>query len=362
MEDNKTSFSIVNHSSSSSAATIFKRLMASKSAALTRQAYANDLRDFADFLGIESTEQHPLTAIPDTAWQHLDTTHVAAYLEYLKQNVSDKTGRPYSTATISRRITAIRELLTEAAYLDLYSHQRLHYLKERLTPPEVTHQHHAGITPNEQIKLLEQAGKQPGLKGLRDYALFRLWLDTGLRRAELASLKVKDLIVKHGIPTIVVRQGKGNKVREIGIESYTAHVVKEWLLVSGQVDNENNPMFCQVRKFGQADEAVYQVVEPDKHLSGAALWKLVCWYRQQANIDSQISPHSFRVALVTDALNGEAPLQHVQAVGGWTTTQMITQIYDRNRYAEPVARYRKTNLPRKELVQFTSGDFMAPPN
>lgn len=53
------------------------------------------------------------------------------------------------------------------------------------------------------------------------------------------------------------------------------------------------------------------------------------------------------MAMVTDALEGNAPLQRVQAVGGWSTPRMITDICDRNLYAEPVARYRKARLPRR---------------
>jgi hypothetical protein len=53
--------------------------------------------------------------------------------------------------------------------------------------------------------------------------------------------------------------------------------------------------------------------------------------------------------MVTDMLDGGAPLQHVQAAGGWTTTRMITEVYDRNQYAEPVARYRKRTLPKRTV-------------
>ena len=60
--------------------------------------------------------------------------------------------------------------------------------------------------------------------------------------------------------------------------------------------------------------------------------------------------------MVTDALDGDAPLQHVQAAGGWSTTRMITEVYDRNRYAEPVARYRKTRLPRRQENDILSSD------
>jgi integrase/recombinase XerC len=328
-------------------ATVLKRLLMGKASERTRQAYADDLKEFARFLSIRPLgDEHPLASVPDEAWANLDIANVAAYLEYLKTVTSPKTNRPYSTATIVRRLTAVRELLTEATYLGFYPRKRLDYIRKRLSTPEVTHEHHGGITPDEQTRLLEVADAQPGLKGKRDYALFRLWLDTGMRRAEIASLKVRDLVVKEGIPTIVIRQGKGNRLREVGLESYTAYVVQDWLQESGQAPDQ--PIFCQVRKEGRGKEAVYRVVNPEKHLSGVALWKLVKWYCKQAGIESEVTAHSFRVAMVTDMLDGGAPLQHVQAVGGWTTTRMITDVYDRNQYAEPVARYRKKPLPRRE--------------
>lgn len=345
-------FSLTTLSETSAPATIFKRLMAVKGTDLTRSAYASDLRDFAEFLGIPSKEgKHPLTSVPDTSWQTLDTSHVAAYLEYLKQATSRKTGRSYSPATIARRITAVRELLTEAAYQGLYPRDRLQYLKERLPLPDITHEHHTGLTPGEQTKLLSEAKNQPGLKGLRDYALFRLWLDTGLRRGELAALKVRDLTVKEGTTVIVVRHGKRGRMKQIGLESYTAHVLREWLKVSGQSDQPDRPMFFQVRKRGQAGESIYVPVDPNNPLTGTALYKIVRWYCAQAAIASEVTPHSFRVSFTTDTLAGGASIQHVQAQGGWTSTRMITEVYDRNQYIEPVARYRKHQLPHREPVE-----------
>jgi len=259
-------------------ATVYKRLLMGKATERTRDAYGNGLRDFAQFLEIESVgSAHPLTSVPDTIWSELDTAHLAPYLEYLKNTVSDKTGREYSTATIARRMTAVRKLLTEATYLGYFPREQLEYIKERLSVPEVSNEHHSGITPDEQDRLLEAADSQPGLKGKRECALFRLWLDTGIRRAELAALKVRDLVVKEGVPTLIIRHGKGNKVREIGLESYTAYVVKDWLNDSGQDVDPERPVFCQVRKFGRVSAATYKTVDPDKHLSGEALRVLVKW-------------------------------------------------------------------------------------
>ena len=330
-------------------ATIFKRLIMAKLSERTRTAYAGDLADFAEFLGIEAQgDEHPLAGVPDATWEDLDTAHVAIYLEHIKQAISLKTGRPYSTATIARRMSAVREFLAEARYRGVFSQEKLDYIRERLATPEVTHQHHAGISSDDQAKLLDEANDQGGLKALRDYALLRLWLDTGLRRAELAALKVRDLIMKEGIPTLIVH-GKRGRVREVGLESYTDWVIHDWLEKSRQDTDPDRPIFCQVRKAGQGDDAEYRVVNPDKHLSGTSLWKLVSWYCEQAAIESKVTPHSFRVAFVTDHLDGGAPLQHVQKAGGWTTTRMITEVYDRNIYAEPVARYRKATLPRRTV-------------
>lgn len=318
--------------------TIYQRLMAAKRTDLTRQAYTYDLASFAEFMGLDHLDQ-----ITDEQWEILDPAYIAAYIEWLKSLVSDHTDRPYSTSTIARKITALKEFLIEANYQGLYPIDKLRYIKERLETPEITSDHHAGITPDEQDRLLRAASEQPGLKGQRDYLIFRLFLETGIRRAELTTLKVRSLVTLEGIPALLVR-GKGDRNREIGIEGDTNALLKTWLSDSGQGDDPNRPIFPQVRKFGRGEEAKYQVVNPEKHLNPRALNHLVRRYVIMAGIESKVTPHSFRVAMVTDSLEGGAPIQHVQKATGHTTTRMITDIYDRNQYREPVSKFRKRKL------------------
>lgn len=316
--------------------------MTAKQTPLTRQAYAYDLAAFAEFMKIDHLNQ-----IADEQWQKLDTSYIAAYIEWLKSIISDHTGRPYSTSTIARKITALKEFLTEANYQGLYSSEWLRYIKNRLETPEITSDHHAGVTPDEQDRLLRVASEQPGLKGQRDYLIFRLFLETGIRRAELAALKTRSLSVLEGIPVLLVR-GKGDKNREIGIEGDANALLKSWLSDSGQGNDPNWPIFPQVRKFGRGAEGRYKVVNPEKHLNPRALNHLVRRYVMLAGIESKVTPHSFRVAMVTDSLEGGAPIQHVQKVTGHTTTRMITDIYDRNQYREPVSKFRKRKLYKPE--------------
>jgi integrase len=322
---------------------IVARLLASKRSALTRAAYEDDLLHFQQFLG------YPLGDIPNTpeAWQEITPTHVAAYLETMQHEVSEHTGRTYSTATIARRLTAVRELLNEAVWAGLYPKEQLDYIKERIKPPEVTSEHHGALTPDDQAAILNTAADKPGLKGLRDYALFRLWLETGMRRAELAALQVRDLTTKEGVPQVIVRQGKGNRTRSIPLDNYTDYVVKDWLKRSGQDGDPHRPIFCQLRKTGRGSEARYVVVDPDKALSGTALYKLVKRYARQTGITSKITPHSFRATVITDARAAGASNREIMETTGHKDARMLDEVYDRNVYNEPLARRRKHKLPKR---------------
>ena len=65
---------------------------------------------------------------------------------------------------------------------------------------------------------MEQVLSQPDINdplGLRDRALMETLYSTGMRRLELASLKLYDLDTERG--TVTIRQGKGKKDRVIPI-------------------------------------------------------------------------------------------------------------------------------------------------
>lgn len=147
--------------------TVYQRLLMGKGSPLTRRAYRYDLKTFADFLGIKSDDQHPLAKLPNDPqiWARLDPALIAAYLAHLKTTISPKTGRPYSSATVARHLTAVKELLTEATYLELYPGNQLAYVKDRLSTPQVSNEHHAGLSPEDQATLLREADHSRDSKG-----------------------------------------------------------------------------------------------------------------------------------------------------------------------------------------------------
>jgi site-specific recombinase XerD len=62
----------------------------------------------------------------------------------------------------------------------------------------------------------------------RNKAIVVVFLDTGLRRAELASLELTDVDIPARLLT--VRLGKGRKGRRVPLSSAVAHILAEWLV------------------------------------------------------------------------------------------------------------------------------------
>src|SRR5947208_10857345 len=82
------------------------------------------------------------------------------------------------------------------------------------------------LRSDEYTKMLSLAGANA-----RDYAILQVFLQTGVRVSELASLRIADIdFIK---PAITVR-GKGSVDREIALEKKGIHALKSYLAVRGE--------------------------------------------------------------------------------------------------------------------------------
>lgn len=82
------------------------------------------------------------------------------------------------------------------------------------------------LTENE-IKAVLRIPDRRSLKGKRDYALLLLMLSTGLRKAEVCNLKVKDISTYRNQPVIDV-VGKGGRFRRISLNSDVVEAVNDY--------------------------------------------------------------------------------------------------------------------------------------
>ena len=120
-------------------------------------------------------------------------------------------GQPLGFRTQSTRLAALKgffQWLARHNYL-------LHNPASELVLPRIEHRLPKYVlTAAEAEQVLQQPDtNQPG--GLRDRAILETFYSTGMRRMELANLKVYDPDAERG--TIMIRQGKGRKDRTIPI-------------------------------------------------------------------------------------------------------------------------------------------------
>jgi site-specific recombinase XerD len=160
----------------------------------------------------------------------------------------------------------------------------------------------------------------PLLVGLRDRAILATLRFTACRAGAVAKLRLGDF--QHDGMQFVLRfQEKGGKSREIPVRHDLEGYIRAYLDAAGIAgEGKDQPLFRSVRRgTGQ--------------LTGNAITnKTICELFKRrlrdAGLPHRLSPHSFRVAAVTDLLTQGVPLEDVQYLAGHSEPR-TTALYDR---------------------------------
>jgi integrase len=144
-------------------------------------------------------------------------------------------------------------------------------------------------------------------KGKRDRALLALLVGCGLRRQELAGLRIEDIQQRDGRWCIVDLAGKGSRIRTVPMPAWAKAAVKDWLstagfsqgLVLGAVNKGD-----QITGQGMSAQSIYEVVERYGRKLGAAL-----------------APHDVRRTFAKLAHKGRAPVEQIQISLGHASIQ-----------------------------------------
>jgi len=143
---------------------------------------------------------------------------------------------------------------------------------------------------------------------LRNHALLRLFYVSGGRVSEVAVLEwrmVQERPTGDGEENgQVVLEGKGEKVRSVLLTPSTWEVLME--LQSRE----------EGRGFGQPGDPVFRSQVTDGPLSRVQLWRIVRKAARNAGINKEVSPHWFRHAHASHALDRGAPAHLVQQTLG----------------------------------------------
>ena len=258
----------------------------------TLQSYSRDIRQYESYVS-----QNKIN------YAKVDSQKINEYLKHL-QDLGKK------TSTISRSLASIRSFYQYLVRVKKIKHDPT----ENIQSPKVEKRVPSVLTSEEVENLLSQP-KDVDLKGTRDKAMLEVAYATGMRVTEIISLDVDDANLEEGFITC----RSANKQRNIPLGSISIAALKEYI-------NEARPIMIK----DENEKALFVNVN-GKRLTRQGFWKIVKFYKEQAHITKDITPHVLRHSFATHLLQNGADLKAIQTMLGHSdisSTQVYMQFQD----------------------------------
>jgi site-specific recombinase XerD len=233
----------------------------------------------------------------------------------------------YAPATANKMLSAMKGVLKSCWRLGLMSADERDRASD-IEPVRGTRLPPGRSIPRGELRSLfevcAQEANDPRMRarGVRDAAMLALLYVGGLRRTELASLRLSDYDPQERTVRIL---GKGNKERMVFAEGGADLLLSAWLALRGEGGPEE-PLFLPVRKDGEVRHTDAHG-EKKSSLSDQAIYKMVKRRHREARI-KEVSPHDFRKTFVGDLLDAIGDLSTVQKLAGHSDPA-TTARYDR---------------------------------
>ncbi len=262
----------------------------------TRKNYAHAVRHFLDWC------DHPDRRIPLV---RITPGHVGDYLS----------GLELATPTKKLRLAALRK------FFDLLVVRHVVVLNPAASVRAERYAVIEGKTPEitaKQARDLLRSVDPSTLVGLRDRAIIAVLIYTAARVGAMARLTLKSF--KHDGTQYALRfSEKGGKSRQIPVRHDLEPLLREYIDAAKITEG---PLFrTAFRRTKQLTT---------KTMSGIDICRMMKRRLKAAGLPGQFSPHSFRVATVTDLLEQNVPLEDVQHLAGHADPR-TTRLYDRRR-------------------------------
>ena len=272
----------------------------------TRTAYERAVRRFLAWCSQQELQLHTITA-----------AHVGIYLRELPGGLAKKKQslsglRRFFNLLVERHIV----ILNPAAVAET---ERATYVEGRT--PEIT---------REQARTLLQSIGTANVVGLRDRAAIATMMYTAARAGAVGKLRLEHYY-DAGDQWMLHFQDKGNKSREIPVSHDLKVYLDEYLDASG-IQIEPTPRSPDAGR--PLPRFIFRTaVRNEKRLTHTGMnskdiCRMVKRRLRRARLPTNLSPHSFRVAVATDLLEQKVALDDVQHLLGHADPR-TTKLYDR---------------------------------
>ncbi len=276
---------------------------------LTVDAYVRDLRDFAAWLG--------------------NGRLAKATMSDIRQYVMYQAGeRKVDARTIRRRLSCIK---TFYGYLK-WAGQRSDNPAAEVPGPRMADKkpEHLHVSEVERLLHTSIAGRSD-FQRLRDRAIMELLYATGIRRAEVASIRIHDVDLRNRVIEVT---GKGNKKRTVLMNKAAAQALEEYLGIRPRTQ----------------DQALF-VGRHGKELTPKHVWRIFRDLYEVSGLQKHATPHTMRHSFATHMIENDANLETVRELLGHehlSTTGIYLKLameHKRRQYDEAHPRDRMDDVP-----------------
>lgn len=258
----------------------------------TLQSYRRDLKQFRRYL--EENEIH---------YNKVKEEDIKNYISELQEN-----GKKASS--ISRCIASIRSF-----YQFVLKNKKVKAdPTEHIQSPKIEKRVPSVLTAKE-VELLLNQPKDIDLKGIRDKAMLEFAYATGMRVTEIISLNIEDVNLEEGY--VVCKSG--NKQRNIPLGTMSLKALKEYI-------EDARDILVKTA----SEQALFVNINGTR-LTRQGFWKIIKFYKEQAHITKDITPHVLRHSFATHLLQNGADLKAIQTMLGHSdisSTQVYMQFQD----------------------------------
>ncbi len=171
------------------------------------------------------------------------------------------------------------------------------------------------VLTSKEVELLLNQPKDVDLKGIRDKAMLEFAYATGMRVTEMISLNMEDVNLEEGY--VVCKNG--SKQRNIPLGNMSLKALKEYV-------EEARDILVKT----EGEQALFVNINGSR-LTRQGFWKIIKFYKEQAHITKEITPHVLRHSFATHLLQNGADLKAIQTMLGHSdisSTQVYMQFQD----------------------------------
>ena len=282
----------------------FREFLGSFLSEKTRRCYLNDLKFFYQFLGRGGERiAHP---------RDIKAFHFTLYRDWMME-------QKYASATIGRRMVAIRSFIKWALACKLIDHDPLQAIKlpriETLAPTQA-------FDDGEVRDMIDLPDTQ-SFTGNTHRLVLVLLFHLGLRRGEVVKIKLEHIRRERGHTALFIL-GKGSKGRLVALNSIVMREIKDY-----------QKRFAQLTggRLGPRDFLI-QTRSSHKNTgpcNGSTIYRIVNRYAKALGISKRVGPHSCRATVISHLLDTQkTPIRDVADFAGHQQTS-TTERYDKKR-------------------------------